>query len=51
MNIYEEAWRNIVRPTQIRSKMSAYGPRERIVDGHVVYRKDLVVVNRNQKKL
>jgi pimeloyl-ACP methyl ester carboxylesterase len=31
--------------------MSAYGPRERLVDGHIVYRKDLVVINRNQKKL
>lgn len=31
--------------------MSAYGPRERVIDGRVVIRKDLTVLNRNQKKL
>jgi len=27
MSIYEEAWKNIVRPTQIKSKINAYGPK------------------------
>lgn len=51
MNIYEEAWKNIVRPTQIKSKMNAYGPKERIVSGKTVVRNDLSILNRNGKQL
>lgn len=31
MNIYEEAWKNIVKPPQIKAKMTALGPKQRVV--------------------
>lgn len=51
MNIYEEAWRNIVRPIQIKSKLNAYGPKEREVNGRTIVRTDLTAINRNGKQL
>jgi len=51
MKIYENAWKNIVMPTQIQSKKHLLGPSERIVNGSKVLRVDLEVLNRNNKKI
>lgn len=51
MNVFEEAWRNIISPPQIRCKVTALGPKEKQVGAHTVLRKDLTVLNRNGKKI
>lgn len=51
MNLFEEAWRNIISPPQIRCKLTALGPRERQVGDLNVIRVDLSVLNRNGKRL
>jgi pimeloyl-ACP methyl ester carboxylesterase len=51
MNLFEEAWRNIISPPQIRCKLAALGPRERRVGELTVVRVDVSVLNRNGKKL
>ncbi len=51
MNLFEEAWRNIISPPQIRCKLAALGPRERRVGELTVVRLDISVLNRNGKKL
>lgn len=51
MNIFEEAWKNIISPPQIRCKMAALGPKERLVAGITVVRIDFSVLNRNGKRI
>jgi hypothetical protein len=47
MNLYEQAWQNIIRPTQIKTKISSYGPKQRTIDDCVIVRKDIEFKNRN----
>jgi pimeloyl-ACP methyl ester carboxylesterase len=51
MNLFEEAWRNIISPPQIRCKLMALGPRERHIGDRCVIRVDFSVPNRNGKRL
>lgn len=51
MDAYENAWKNIVRPTQIKSKKHLLGPSERSIHGVRIVRTDLEVCNRNNKKM
>lgn len=51
MNIFEEAWRNIISPPQIKCKMAALGPKEKLVKDKSILREDLTVINRNGKKI
>jgi hypothetical protein len=51
MNIFEEAWRNIISPPQIRCKLAALGPKEKMVGEKSIVREDLTVINRNGKKI
>ena len=51
MDMYESAWKNIVQPTQIKTKKHLLGPSERHIDECKIVRKDLEVMNRNNKKL
>jgi hypothetical protein len=51
MNIFEEAWRNIISPPQIRCKLATLGPREKKVGDKSILRRDLTVTNRNGKKI
>lgn len=51
MNVFEEAWKNIVSPTQIKSKASMLGPWERSINGVVVKRTELIATNRNGKRI
>jgi hypothetical protein len=51
MNVFEEAWKNIVSPTQIKSKPSLLGPWERCINGVVIKRIDLTATNRNGKRI
>lgn len=51
MNVYDMAWKNIVKPTQIKSKRHLLGPAEMTVDNQVIVRTDLNVINRNNKKI
>jgi|688.fasta_scaffold1307487_1 hypothetical protein len=41
MNIYESAWRDIVKPVQIKSKKHMLGPVEKTVNGVTIQRQDL----------
>lgn len=41
MNIYENAWKNIVMPMQIQSKKHLLGPCERTINGTKIVRIDL----------
>jgi hypothetical protein len=38
MDLYEQAWQSIIRPTQIKTKVSSYGPRKRIVNDITIMR-------------
>lgn len=49
--MYENAWRDIVKPIQIKSKKHLLGPIERTIGGVKVVRKDLEVSNRNNKNI
>lgn len=51
MNMYENAWKDIVRPLKITSKRHLLGPVERTISGVKVIRKDLNVSNRNNKNI
>lgn len=51
MDVYENAWKNIVKPTQIKSKKHLLGPTERSINGLRILRDDLEVCNRNNKKI
>lgn len=51
MELYENAWKNIVKPTQIKSKRYILGPSERIINGVKIVRIDMQVLNRNNKKI
>jgi hypothetical protein len=51
MNLFEEAWKNIVQPIQIKSKLHSYGPKERVIEDTKIIRKDVVAINRNNKKM
>lgn len=51
MDVFEEAWKNIVRPAQIKSKSNSYGPRERTINNTLIVREDLTLINRNGKHL
>lgn len=51
MDIYQDAWKNIVRPTQIHIKKHLFGPTERMINGHKIIKVDLEVFNRNNKKI
>ena len=51
MNVYEEAWKNIVKPTQITTKKHHLGPVQRTIDGCTIRRVDLEVTNRNKKRI
>lgn len=41
MDLYENAWKNIVQPAQIKTKKHLLGPSERIIDDCKIIRKDL----------
>jgi hypothetical protein len=41
MNVYENAWKNIVMPIQIQSKKHLLGPTERTINGTKIVRVDL----------
>lgn len=49
MKIYENAWKDIVQPLQIKAKKHMLGPTERDINGLTILRKDLLVSNRNNK--
>lgn len=51
MNIFEEAWRNIISPPQIKCKKASLGPKEKIIKDKCIIREDLTVINRNGKKM
>lgn len=51
MDVYDQAWKNIVRPTQVKTKKHLLGPQERLVGDCSIHRIDLDVVNRNQKNI
>ena len=41
MELYEAAWKSIIRPTQVKMKPSAYGPKSRVIDDCAIVRTDL----------
>lgn len=41
MDLYENAWKNIVKPTQIKSKKYILGPSERMINGVKIVRVDM----------
>lgn len=51
MEAYEEAWKNIVKPIQIKQRSYTLGPAQRAIKGKTVFRNDLVITNRNGKQL
>jgi hypothetical protein len=51
MNIYHQAWQNIIRPVQIKTKLSSYGPKQRIQNNITILRKDITFKNRNNKTI
>jgi hypothetical protein len=51
MDLYENAWKNIVKPMQIQSKKCMLGPQERIINNNKILRIDLSVLNRKNKKI
>jgi len=38
MNIFDEAWQSIIRPVQIKTKISSYGAKKRVIDNITVIR-------------
>ncbi len=51
MNLYDSAWQSIIRPVQIKTKPSSYGPQKRIHDNITIIRKDITFMNRNNKSI
>lgn len=51
MQLFDEAWKNIVQPTQIKCKANSYGPKERMRDNCLINRIDVTAVNRNNKNM
>lgn len=51
MNLYDSAWQSIIRPVQIKTKPSSYGPQQRIHDNITIIRKDIIFKNRNNKSI
>ena len=41
MDMYENAWKDIVQPMQIKSKKHMLGPVQRTINGVRIVRKDL----------
>ncbi len=38
MEIYDQAWQSIIRPHQIKTKISSYGPRKKVVNNITIMR-------------
>ncbi len=51
MDLYDQAWQSIIRPLQIKTKTSSYGPRRRVVNDVTIIRTDIEFKNRNNKKI
>lgn len=51
MDIYEQAWQSIIRPLQIKTKVSSYGPKKRSINDITIVRSDIEFKNRNNKKI
>jgi hypothetical protein len=51
MDIYDQAWQSIIRPLQIKTKLSSYGPKKRVVNDTTIIRNDVEFKNRNGKKI
>jgi hypothetical protein len=41
MDLYHQAWQSIIRPLQIKTKLSSYGPKKRVINGTTIIRNDI----------